>query len=106
MVNLRLRADLVLVYNVLHGRVNLPIEEYFETPANPNLRGNRFKLRQQLSHLARRLFAFPVRIVEPWNKLPPEVVVLPWKKSSNAVLMVFGHHIRSLALHGHPTTLF
>ncbi len=26
------------------------------------------------SHLARRKFAFPVRIVEPWNKLPPEVV--------------------------------
>ncbi len=36
--------------------------------------GHRFKLRHQLSHLARRKFAFPVCIVEPWNKLPPEVV--------------------------------
>ncbi len=54
LVHLRLRADLVLVYNVLHGKVNLPIDEFFETPANPNLRGHRFKLRHPLSHLARR----------------------------------------------------
>ncbi len=54
--------------------MSLPIDEYFETPANPNLRGHRFKLRHQLSHLARRKLAFSVRIVEPWNKLPPEGV--------------------------------
>ncbi len=50
------------------------MDEFFATPANPNLRGHRFKLCNQLSHLARRKFAFPGRIVEPWNKLPPEVV--------------------------------
>ncbi len=71
LVHLRLRADLVLVFNILHGRVNLPIDDFFETPANPNLCGHRFKLRHRLSHLAHRKFAFPVRIVEPWNKLPP-----------------------------------
>ncbi len=74
LVLLRLRADLVLLYNKLYGRVNLPIEEFFEAPANPNLRGHRFKLHNQLPHLAQRKFAFPVRIVEPWNKLPPELV--------------------------------
>ncbi len=62
------------MHSVLHGRVNLLIDEFFETPAYPNLRGHHFKLRHQLSHLARRKFAFAVRIVEPWNKLPPEVV--------------------------------
>ncbi len=31
-------------------------------------------LRYQLSHLTRRKLAFPSCIVEPWNKLPPEVV--------------------------------
>ncbi len=74
LVHLRLRADLVLVYNILHGRMNLPNEEFFETPADPNLCCHRFKFRQQLSHLARCKFAFPVRIVVPWNKLPPKVV--------------------------------
>ncbi len=39
-----------------------------------DLRGHRCKLRHQLSHLARRKFAFPVRIVESYNKLPPENV--------------------------------
>ncbi len=63
------------MYNILHGRMNLPNNEFFETPANPSLRGHHFKLRHQLSHLARRKFAFPVRIVEPWNKLMPEVGV-------------------------------
>ncbi len=58
------------MYTILHRRVNLPIE----TLANPNLRGHRFKLRHQLSHPARRKFAFPVRLVESWNKLPSEVV--------------------------------
>ncbi len=51
--------------------MNLLIEEFFETPANPNLR---FNLRHQLPHLARRKFAFPVSIFEPWNKLPTEVL--------------------------------
>ncbi len=60
------------MYNILHGRVNLPIDEFFETPENPILRGHRSKIRHQLSHLARRKFTFPVRIVEPWNKLSPE----------------------------------
>ncbi len=62
------------MYNILHGKVNLPIDEFFETPANPNSRGHRFTFRHQLSYLARRKFAFPVRNVEPWNKLPPEFV--------------------------------
>ncbi len=54
--------------------VILPTDEFFETPANPNLRGHRLKLRHQLSHLARHKFAFPVRIIKPWNILLPEVV--------------------------------
>ncbi len=87
LVHLRLCAILVLVYNMRHGRVNLRIVEFFETLTNPNLRGHRFKLSHQLSHLARRKFAFPARIVEPWNKLPAEVVA---SASSNTVLMVFG----------------
>ncbi len=32
------------------------------------------KLRHQLSNLTRHKIAFPVGIVKPWNKLPPEAV--------------------------------
>ncbi len=65
-------------------------DEVFETPANPNLRDHRFKLRHQLPHLARRKFALPVRIFEPWNKLPPEFVDSASKEIFNPILMVFG----------------
>ncbi len=65
---------MILVYDILHGRVNLLIEGFFETPVNSNLHGHRFKLRHQMSHLARRKFTFSVRIFEPRDKLPPEVV--------------------------------
>ncbi len=41
LVHLRSRTNLVLVYNILDGKVILPIEELFETPASPNLRGHR-----------------------------------------------------------------
>ncbi len=68
------RADLVLVYNILYGRVNLPIDEFFETPANPNLRGPRFNLRHRLPHLTCHKFTFPFRIVETWNKFSIVVV--------------------------------
>ncbi len=54
--------------------MNLLLEEFFEAAANPSLRGHSVKIRHQLPHLTHRKFAFPVRIVEPCNTLPPEVV--------------------------------
>ncbi len=86
LVHLRLHADLVLVYNILHGRVNLPIEEFVEIPANPQLGGHRFKLRRQLPQLSSRKLAFPARIAEPWGKLPPEV----FRAASEEI---FKHHL-------------
>ncbi len=62
LVHLRWRADLVLVYNIRHGSVNIPIDGFFERSANPNLRGHRCKLRHQMSHLARRKFSFHVMV--------------------------------------------
>ncbi len=90
LVHLRLRADLVLVYKILHGRVNLPVDQFFETPANPNLHGHRFKLCHQPSHLVRRKFAFRGRMSNRGISCRPKLLILPRKKFSNVVLMVFG----------------
>ncbi len=38
LVHLRLRADLILLYKILRGKVNLFIEEFSKTPAKINLR--------------------------------------------------------------------
>ncbi len=49
------------------------MDEFFETRENRNRRSHRFRFRHQLSHSARRKFVFPVRPVEPWHKLQPEL---------------------------------
>ena len=39
--------------------------------------GNRHKLKHRKSHLNRRKNFFPLRVTEPWNRLPREVVDSP-----------------------------
>ncbi len=68
-----LRATLITAYNLFHGNLDLPLEEFFEAPAVNHLRGNPFKVRQPQFQLARRQAAFAVRVIGPWNGLPPSV---------------------------------
>ncbi len=62
------------MYGILDVKVNLHLDEFFETPVNPHICGHRFEFHHQLFHLARRKFAFPLRIVDPWSKLPHKAV--------------------------------
>ncbi len=73
----RLRGDLILAYNVFHGRLDLPQAEIFEAPAERDLRGHDFKLRHRSFRLLRRNAAFSVRLPISWNKLPMEIVNSP-----------------------------
>ncbi len=68
-----------------------------EKQENQKISGHRFKLRQQRTYPARRKFAFPVRIVEPWNKLPPEVV-LPYRRLSAPVSPQWEKIIRQITM--------
>jgi len=72
-----LRGDLILTYNLFLGRLDLPLEEFFEAPGNRNLRGHDFKVRPQKPRLQRRQHAYAVRTANPWNKLPKTVVDQP-----------------------------
>ncbi len=69
----RLRANLILAYGIFHNRYDLPQNISFTPPPFSHLRGHVLKLRNRSVHLASRKAAFSVRIVEPWNKLPPSV---------------------------------
>ncbi len=71
------RATLIAVYELIHGYLDLSVEEVFEPPAAGNLRGHNFKLYQLRFHLARRKSAFAVRSVGPWDRLPPLIVEAP-----------------------------
>ncbi len=72
-----LRATLITAYNIFHGNLNLPLEEFFDVPAVSYLRGHQFKVRKPRFQLVRRQAAFAVRVVGPWNRLPPSVVEAP-----------------------------
>ncbi len=73
----RLRGDLILAYNIFHGRLDLPRAEFFEAPSVRDRRGHDFKLRHRSFRLLRRKAAFSVRLPISWNKLPMELVNSP-----------------------------
>ncbi len=68
------RGDLILAYNLFQGRLNIPLDEIFEAPAERNLRRHDFQLRHRRFRLARRKAAFSVRLPKHWNKLSQAVV--------------------------------
>ncbi len=72
-----LQTTLITAYNLLHGNLNLPLEEFFDAPAVSHLRGYQFKVWQFRFQLARRQAAFAVRVVGLWNRLPPSVAEAP-----------------------------
>ncbi len=73
----RLHGDLILAYNIFHGRLDLPQAEFFEAPSERDLRGHNFKLRNRSVRLLRRKAAFSVRLPISWNTLPMEKVNPP-----------------------------
>ncbi len=73
----RQRADLIFAYEIFHDRYDLPQDIFFTLPSCSHFCGHDLELRHRVFHLARRKGAFSVRIVEPWNKLPPFVINSP-----------------------------
>ncbi len=53
-----LRGDLILTYNVIKDRLDMPLEEFFEASSERNLRRHDFQLRHRHFHRARRGAAF------------------------------------------------
>ncbi len=73
----RLRGDLILAYNIFHGRLDFPHAEFFEAPAERNLRGHDFKIRHRSFRLLRKKAAYSVRLPGLWNSLPSHIVNAP-----------------------------
>ena len=69
----RIFNDLVLMFKMVNGLVDVDISHFFAFNNN-NTRGHRFKLSVQFSRLDCRKYSFANRTIPIWNNLPPNVV--------------------------------
>ena len=70
----RRRGDMIQVYQIVHGGVDLENANFFVTSENRTTRGHPWKLVKPRAVSRVRQHAFATRTVNDWNGLPTEVV--------------------------------
>ena len=73
----RLRGDLIVVYSFLTRVEGGAGSDLFSLVTNDRTRGNGRKMSQGRFKLGIRKRFFPQRVVEHWNRLPREAVMVP-----------------------------
>ncbi len=73
----RLRGDLMVVYNMFSGGLDLDPSLFFIPPVRPGLRGHPFNVLQGPSLRLRRKSSFLTRVVKYWNRLPIPIETAP-----------------------------
>jgi Reverse transcriptase (RNA-dependent DNA polymerase). len=95
----RFRGDLILMFKVMRTNAH-PLNSLFELSPNAHTRGHAFKVQPPHCSSNVRKYAFAVRVCNPWNSLPSEIVSLDsvdaFKRGIDKLLLEGQLHFRSI----------
>lgn len=84
-------ARMIMMYEIIHGLVAIPLPPYFQQPMRVTRRSHPLALIQiHTSFNFYKYSFFPLAAVQ-WNKLPAEVVVLPTLDQFRVVVRSHNH---------------
>jgi hypothetical protein len=74
----RYRSDLILLYKIVHGLVDLPVAALFDFARDSGVRGHILKLQPRPAARVNSVKStFAYRVISHWNQLPENVVCAP-----------------------------